>query len=49
MKAADGGGTAVTGITFLDGEENDLYIYNHQRIDVEDESCVCCFDNPVEV
>ena len=49
VKAADGGGSAVTGITFLDGNEDDLYVYNHQQINFEDESCVCCFDDHVEV
>ena len=47
IQAADGGGEAVTGVTFWDGNNGDLHLYNH--VEVPDEECSCCLSNPVPV
>ena len=48
IKAADGGGKAVTGVTFWDGPSDDLHLYDHvEEGDWTAGLCACCYADPV--
>ncbi|XP_060596420.1 uncharacterized protein LOC132750448 [Ruditapes philippinarum] len=48
IRAADGNGIAVTGVTFWDGEKGDLHIFNHQaRIWHDIGLCSCCLETNI--
>ena len=48
MLAADGDGMAVTGVTFWDGDENDLQIYKHKtKVWNDHGSCSCCLESNI--
>lgn len=42
MKAADEEGRAVTAVTFWDGSDGDLHLFDH--VEQADEECSCCLD-----
>ncbi|KAL3873866.1 hypothetical protein ACJMK2_036950, partial [Sinanodonta woodiana] len=45
VKAADGDGKAVTGITFWDGPEGQLAPFDYTAPEATDSVCDCCFDD----
>ncbi|XP_053400990.1 uncharacterized protein LOC123541000 [Mercenaria mercenaria] len=46
IRAADGDGMAVTGVTFWDGDDGDLHIFNHRtKTWNELGSCSCCLES----
>ncbi|XP_053401006.1 uncharacterized protein LOC123523226 isoform X2 [Mercenaria mercenaria] len=48
IRAADGDGVAVTGVTFWDGDEGDMHIFNHKtRNWSELGSCSCCLESNI--
>jgi hypothetical protein len=48
IRAADGSGLAVTGVTFWDGEKGDLHIFNHQPKSWTDIGlCSCCLETNI--